>query len=59
MVLDLSGLDFMDSAGARLLLAADLHARLEDRRLEILRAPAPVHRVVELCGLGDQLPFAD
>jgi anti-anti-sigma factor len=59
VVLDLSGLDFMDSSGVMALVEADLHARLAGHRFEILRGPRPVQRVVDLCGLTGQLPFAD
>jgi anti-anti-sigma factor len=59
VVADLSGLDFIDSSGVETLVEADLHARLADRRFEILRGPRPVDRVFELCGLTDQLAFAD
>jgi anti-anti-sigma factor len=59
VVLDLSALNFMDSSGVQVLVEADLHARLADRRFEILRAPRDVHRVVELCRYDDLLPFAD
>jgi anti-sigma B factor antagonist len=57
VVLDLSGLDFMDSSSIQVLVEADLHARLADRRFEILEAPQPVQRVVELCGMTARLPF--
>lgn len=59
VVLDLSGLHFIDSSGIHAIVEADLHARVDDRRLEILRAPAGVHRVFELCRVAPLLPFAD
>jgi anti-sigma B factor antagonist len=55
IVLDLSALEFMDSCGLQLLLVA--HRR--DDRLVIVRGPRAVQRVVQICGLDDQLPFVD
>lgn len=58
IVIDLSGLTFIDSSGARLLYLA--HARLAgDERLSLLRGPAAVQRVFELSGIQRLLPFAD
>ncbi|MCW2989810.1 MAG: putative Anti-sigma factor antagonist [Solirubrobacterales bacterium] len=59
VVVDLSGLDFLDSSGIEVLVEADLHARLADCRFEILRGPRPVQRVFDLCRASPQLPFAD
>jgi anti-sigma B factor antagonist len=59
VVLDLSGLDFMDSSSVQVLVEADLHARLSGHRFDIFRAPQPVQRVVELSGMSDRLRFAD
>ncbi len=59
IVIDLSGLTFMDSTGIRLLLTA--HQRLQGftDRLQLRRGPAAVHRVFELSGVVEILPFAD
>lgn len=59
IVLDLSELTFIDSTGVRLVLSA--HARLCDAgadRLLLLRGPAQVQRVFEICGVEALLPFA-
>jgi anti-sigma B factor antagonist len=58
IVVDLSGLTFMDSTGVRLLMEAQARARADYDRLLVLRGPAPVQRVFELCGVDDLLPFA-
>ncbi|HUR87275.1 MAG TPA: STAS domain-containing protein [Solirubrobacteraceae bacterium] len=59
IVVDLSGLTFMDSTGIRLLLTT--HKRQQDGadRLRLRRGPDSVHRVFELSGVVEILPFAD
>ncbi len=59
IVLDLSGLRFIDSTGIRLILAADARSRSNGRRLALVRGPRDVHRVFELTGITERLPFAD
>jgi anti-sigma B factor antagonist len=59
IVVDLSGLQFMDSTGIRVLLSADARSRADSERLTLLRGPAAVQRVLELTGVVDLLPFAD
>ena len=59
IVLDLSGLTFMDSTGVRLLLSAHARSRADANRLSLLRGPLSVQRVLELCGVEGMLPFAD
>jgi anti-sigma B factor antagonist len=59
IVVDLSGLAFMDSTGIRILVGADARSRANGRRLGLRRGPAAVQRVVELTGLVDLLPFED
>ncbi len=59
IVLDLTGLTFMDSTGARLVLQANARSRADSCRLTLLRGPRAVQRVFELSGLVDLLPFAD
>jgi len=57
IVLDLSGLQFIDSSGIRLILAADARSRMDGDRLALIRGPQPVQRVFELTGVTDRLPF--
>ena len=55
--LDLSALSFIDSVGIGVVIrfAYDLQARMIP--LRIIPAPPAVHRVFELTGLADALPF--
>ncbi len=57
IVVDLGGLEFIDSTGIRLLVLAAERSR--DGRFSLLRGPQQVHRVFELTDLVDRLPFAD
>jgi anti-anti-sigma factor len=58
LILDLSGLSFIDSSGVEALLRIDRHAGARGVRLVIVRGPDHVHRVFSLCGLASTLPFA-
>jgi anti-sigma B factor antagonist len=58
IVLDLSGLTFMDSTGVRLVLAAHARSRADSNRLVLRRGPVAVQRVFELSGVAETLPFA-
>jgi len=57
IVLDLSGLTFMDSSGVRLIVCANLRSRADGDRLRLIRGSARVQRVFELTGVLDRLPF--
>jgi len=59
IVLDLSGLTFMDSTGVRLLVEAHARSRADSDRLVLIRGPVSVQRVLEITGVVDLLPFAD
>ena len=59
VVLDLSQLEFIDSSGIRLIVEADARLRTEGERLALIRGPQPVHRVFELTGVAERLPFVD
>lgn len=59
ITVDLSGLTFMDSTGIRLLIAAHARSRSDPDRLRLRRGPHAVHRVFELSGVDDVLPFVD
>ncbi|CAA9486762.1 MAG: hypothetical protein AVDCRST_MAG67-2181 [uncultured Solirubrobacteraceae bacterium] len=59
ILLDLSGVTFIDSTGIRLLVSAAARSRADADRFVLLRGGAAVQRVLQLTGLEDQLPFAD
>jgi anti-sigma B factor antagonist len=59
LVLDLRGLEFLDSSGIRLVVEADLRAQREERRLIIVRGPEQVHRVFTIALLDRRLEFVD
>jgi anti-anti-sigma factor len=59
IILDLSGLTFMDSTGVRLLLNAHARSRADSNRLTMLRGSAAVQRVLQITGVADLLPFTD
>jgi anti-sigma B factor antagonist len=58
IIVDLAGLEFIDSTGIRLLLMAAERCHA-DGRLTLLKGPRQVHRVFEITDLVDRLPFAD
>lgn len=57
IVIDLSGLTFMDSSGLKLLLQAYARSQADSDRLRIIRGPRRVQRVFELSGTETALPF--
>lgn len=57
IVLDLSGLTFMDSTGVRLLIAANARSQTDSDRLTIIPPTGAAMRVIEIAGLADWLPF--
>ncbi|MEJ7749904.1 MAG: STAS domain-containing protein [Thermoleophilaceae bacterium] len=59
LVLDLSGLKFLDSTGLRLVVGADQRARAADRRLVVVKGPAAVHRVFSITKLDERLEMVD
>jgi stage II sporulation protein AA (anti-sigma F factor antagonist) len=59
IILDLSGLTFIDSTGIRLVLAAARRSRADSNRLTLLRGTAAVQRAFEISGVEGLLSFAD
>lgn len=59
VVLDLSGLDFMDSTGLRIVVSADARARGRGARFVVVRGPDAVQRVFRITRLEERLEMAD
>lgn len=59
LLLDLSGLEFMDTSGIQVIVEAFRSARDDGFVLRIVRAPKTVQRVFEISGLESVLPFED
>lgn len=59
VVLDLSGLEFIDSLGIACLLAAGRRAAEHGRELVMARPRPEVDRVLRLTGVDDLLAYAD
>lgn len=59
LVLDLSGLEFMDSTGLRMMVLADERARAEERTLTLVRGRPDVQRVFEITRMEERLRFVD
>ena len=59
IVLDLSGVTFIDDAGVQLVLRAAARSRADANRLRLLRGPAGVQQVFRLTDVEQHLPFVD
>jgi anti-sigma B factor antagonist len=59
IVVDLSGLEFIDSTGISLLIRSAHRSNMNAGRLRLLRGTGQVERVMRLCRLHGRLPFAD
>ena len=59
LLLDLSGLDFVDSTGLGVIIDLDQRARRGDFELSIVPGPRHVQRVFEVTKLADVLPFRE
>ncbi len=59
VVLDLSGLTFMDSSGLRAVLEADQRARADGRRLAVVPGPPAVRRVFTVTLLDRRLDLIE
>jgi anti-sigma B factor antagonist len=57
VVLDMRGLEFMDSSGLRLVVLAGMRARETGRRFALVRGPETVHRVFEITRMSERLDF--
>jgi anti-anti-sigma factor len=59
IIIDLRGLQFMDSSGLRALLAADTRARERGGRLVIVRGDDRIQRVLRITRLDERLEIVD
>ena len=59
IIVDLSGLDFIDSSGLQVLVESFNSERRNGNRLRFLRGSESVQRLMELTRLDVVLPFAD
>jgi len=59
VVLDMRGLEFMDSSGLRLVVLADMRAREAGRRFSLVRGGDTVHRVFEITRMSERLDFVE
>ena len=59
VVLDLSGLTFLDSTGLRAVITADERARAQGRRFVIVKGPDAVQRVFAITRLEERLEMVD
>jgi anti-anti-sigma factor len=59
LILDLSGLLFIDSSGLHLILRYDAKARRNGFSLQLVPGDRAVQLVFEVAGVAAQLPFTD
>ena len=59
IILDLSGLDTIDSTGIWVLIRAARRSRMSGDRLRFLRGTGQIERVMVLCRLHERLPFKE
>jgi anti-sigma B factor antagonist len=59
VIVDLSGVSFIDSRGLRVLLMAEMASRTDSRRLHFLHGSPQVERVLDISGVGRELRFLD
>lgn len=59
LILDLSGLLFIDSTGLHMILDWDAEARRDGFALELIPGSREVQHVFEIAGLAGRLPFRD
>ena len=59
LILDLSGLEFMDSSGVAVLVNTERRARLLGRTVALVAPRPPVRRILRVCGVDQYLPIFD
>jgi anti-sigma B factor antagonist len=55
MVLDLSGVSFMDSTGLSAILVSEMHARMRGQRFKVIEGPRHVNELFRLTGVDNFL----
>jgi anti-sigma B factor antagonist len=55
LVLDLSGISFMDSTGLSAILVAEMHARMRGQRFSVVEGPPHVNELFRLTGVDNFL----
>lgn len=58
-MVDLRGLDFIDSTGLTALTRWSIGARNDGYHLAVVPGPEKIHRLFELTGLADHFDFVD
>jgi anti-sigma B factor antagonist len=59
LIVDLRGLDFMDSTGLRLVLRWDAAARADGFQVGFVPGSPQIQRVFEVTGTAEHVPFLD
>jgi anti-sigma B factor antagonist len=59
IVLDLTRLEFIDSTGLAVIIRAHWRSTNDGHSLDLTRPPRDVMRILELCGLDEELPFLE
>jgi anti-sigma B factor antagonist len=59
IIIDLSGLESIDSTGIWVLIRAARRSRMSGDRLRFLRGTGQIERVMVLCRLHERLPFKE
>ena len=59
VVLDLRGLNFMDSTGLHVIITANERLRREGRQMLVVRGPAAIQRVFTVSGVDRALQITD
>lgn len=59
IIIDLSGLESIDSTGIWVLIRAARRSRMSGDRLRLLRGSGQIERVMVLCRLHERLPFKE
>jgi anti-sigma B factor antagonist len=59
ILLDLSGLDFIDAAGVRVLVAATARFDKGPKQFHMFRGGPAIERILRILDLDDRMPFLD